>query len=203
MNVTALKPLLLTTIRDPRGGAAQVLAMKLPAQALWIALTLVSVVTSGVVAALVQAAPMPPGDLGRLLETSPVYSSPLIFAVMQWGRAVLSVFMLFWVGRALGGRGDVTDVLAVFTLLQLVSFVLVAGFTILGLIIPILASLGLLLFLVWWIWAFSNALDVAHGFDSPLKAFGVIVVSVFGVLIGLSVFMGVIGGVAGGITGAS
>ncbi|MFN3208475.1 MAG: Yip1 family protein [Roseovarius sp.] len=202
MTASVLKPLFLTTIRQPRDGAARMLSLRLPAQALWIALSLISVVTSAVVAALVQAAPMPPGELGRLVEASPVYSSPLIFAAMQWGRAVLSVFMLFWVGRALGGRGELPDVLAVVTLLQAVSFVLVASFTILGMIIPFLSSLGLLVFFVWWIWAVSNALDVAHEFDSPLKAFGVMVISVFGVLIGLSILMGVIGGVGAGLTGA-
>jgi len=64
------------------------------------------------------------------------------------------------------------------------------------------SSIGLLVFFVWWIWAVSKMLDVAHGFDSPLKAFGVMVVSVFGVLLGLSVFMGVIGGLAAGLVGA-
>lgn len=203
MSMMALKPIFLTTVRDPRAGAAQVLALQLPAQALWIALTLVSVVTSGVVAALVQAAPMPEGDLGRLIQASPVYNSPLIFAIMQWGRAVLSVFMLFWVGRALGGRGEVVDVLSVVTLLQVISFILVAGFTLLGMVIPFVSSLGLLVFFVWWIWAVSNALDVAHGFENPLKAFGVMVVSVLGVLLGLSIFMGIIGGLTAGITGAT
>ena len=202
MNTAVLKPLFVTTIRDPRNGAEQALALRWPKQALWIALSLISVVTSALVSALVQAAPMPQGDLGRLLEASPVYSSPLIFAVMQWARAVFSVFMLFWIGRALGGRGTVPDVLAAVTLLQAVSFVLVAGFTVLGLFIPFVSSVGLLVFLVWWMWAVSNMLDVAHGFDSPLKAFGVMVIAVFGVLIGLSVFMGIIGGLAGGITGA-
>ncbi len=201
MTLTALMPLLTTTVRAPRDGAARILALNLPAQALWIALTLVSVVTSGVVAALVQAAPLPQGELGAMVAASPVYSSPLIFAVMQWGRAVLSVFMLFWLGRALGGRGQVVDVLAVVTLLQAVSFLLVAGLTILGLLLPFTSSLGVLVLIVWWMWAFSNALDVAHGFDSPLKAFGVMIMSVFGVLIGLSIFMGIIGGVAVGLTG--
>ncbi|WP_420555909.1 Yip1 family protein [Roseovarius sp.] len=202
MNAAVLKPLFATTIRDPRVGAEQVIALRWPVQALWIALSLISVVTSALVAALVQAAPMPEGDLGRMLEASPVYSSPLLFAGMQWARAVFSVFMLFWIGRALGGRGTVPDVLAVVTLLQAVSFVLVAGFTILGLFVPFVSSLGLLVFLVWWMWAVSNMLDVAHAFDSPLKAFGVMIVAIFGVLIGLSIIMGVIGGIAGGFTGA-
>jgi len=77
----------------------------------------------------------------------------------------------------------------------------VAALTLAGLVLPFLSSLGILLFFVWWIWAMSNALDVAHGFDNPLKAFGVMVVSIFGVLIGLSIFMGLIGGMAAGLSG--
>ncbi|MGK7755195.1 MULTISPECIES: YIP1 family protein [unclassified Roseovarius] len=202
MTETALKPLFVTTVRDPRSGAARILGMNLPVQALWIAVSLISVVTSGVVAALVQAAPIPEGELGDLLRTSPVYSSPLIFAVMQWGRAVLSVFMLYWVGRGLGGRGSLPEVLAVITLLQAVSFVLVAGFVLLGLVIPILSSLGLLVFIVWWMWAVSNMLDVAHGLGSPLKAFGVMLIAIFGVLVGLSIITGIIGGLFATTTGA-
>ena len=202
MTETALKPLVLSTMRDPRSGAARILGMNLPVQALWIALSLISVITSGVVAALVQAAPIPEGELGEILKASPVYSSPLIFAVMQWGRAVLSVFMLYWVGRGLGGHGAVSDVLAVMTLLQGVSFILVAFCVLLGLVIPIVSSLGLLVFIVWWMWAVSNMLDVAHGFDSPLKAFGVMVIAIFGVVVGLSIIMGVIGGLFAATTGA-
>lgn len=202
MNITALKPLFVQAVKDPRGAADTVLATRWPAQALWIALSLVSVVTSLIVAALVQATPLPQGELGALLQASPVYSSPLIFAVMQWGRAVLSVFMLFWVGRALGGRGALEDVLGVVTLVQIVSFALVAGITLVGVIFPFLSSLGLLVFFVWWVWAVANALDVAHSYENPMKAFGVMVISIFGVLIGLSIFMGIVGGLAAGLTGA-
>lgn len=202
MTDTALRPLLLTTVRNPRDGAGRVLGMNLPPQALWIALSLISIVTSGVVAALVQAAPIPEGEIGVLITASPVYSSPLIFALMQWGRAVLSVFMLYWVGRGLGGRGGIPEVLAVVTLLQAVSFILVAGCVLLGLVIPFVSSLGLLVFIVWWMWAVSNMLDVAHGFDSPLKAFGVMVIAIFGVVVGLSIIMGVIGGLFAATTGA-
>ncbi len=126
MNTAVLKPLFVQTIQDPRAAAQHVLDMALPTQALWIALSLVSVVSSLILAAILRASPLPPGDLGLLVGQSPAYNAPLIFAIMQWGRVVLSVFMLFWVGRMLGGRGELRDVLAVVTWLQLVSFVMVA-----------------------------------------------------------------------------
>ncbi|MEO1137899.1 MAG: Yip1 family protein [Pseudomonadota bacterium] len=194
MNTASLKPLFITTLQKPREAAAQVLGLQLPSQALWIALSLVSVVTSLTVAAMLQAGPPPTGDLGALIQASPAYTSPLIFAIMQWGRAVLSVFMLFWVGKSLGGRGELVDILGVVTWLQVVSFVLVAALSLVGVLIPFLSSLGMLVFFVWWVWAIVAFLDVAHQFENPFKALVVLVASIIGVLVGLSIIMGVIGG---------
>lgn len=202
MNTAALKPLFVQTLQNPREAAGQVLRAGVPTQALWIALSLVSVVSSLILAALLRAGPLPAGDLGELVAQSPAYNAPLIFAMMQWGRVVLSVFMLFWVGRMLSGQGELRDVLAVVTWLQVVSFVVVAGLSVLGLLIPILSSLGMLAFFLWWLWALACFVDMAHRFDSPLKAIGVLVVSIVGVILGLAIIMAVIGGILGGLVGA-
>lgn len=203
MNSETLKPLFALTLQDPRGAAERVIALHLPTQTLWLALSLISVVTSLIFSILLQAAPLPPGELGALVQSSPGYQSPLIFALMQWGRVVISVFMLYYVGRAMGGQGSLADVLSVITWLQAVSFVLIAGLSLIGLAIPFLSSLGMLVFLCWWVWAITSFLDAAHGFGNPFKALGVLLISVIGVLIGVSIAMGVIGGIFIGLTGGS
>jgi hypothetical protein len=202
INAHTLKPIFAVTLKDPRAAAEKVIALRLPTQILWMVLTLISVVTSLIFAALLQATPLPQDEIGRLVQSSPVYDSPLIFALTQWARVVPTAFMLYFVGRALGGQGTLAEILAVITWLQAVSFVLLAGLIFLGLAIPLLSSLGTLVFFGWWLWAMIMFLDAAHDFGNPFKAAGVLVLSVIGVLIGLSIAMGIIAAIFVGIFGA-
>ena len=198
----AFRSLFVLTLKNPRTAARAVLKMSLPPQALWLSLSLVSVLTSLMFAGILQVAELPNSEMGDMARNSPGYSSPLVFALMQWGRAVLSVFVLFWVGQALGGQGRLADVLAVITWLQVVGLCVIVALTVVGLILPFVTTLGMLAFFVWWVWAVVCFLDEAHGFQSPIKAFGVLMMSVLGVLIGLSIIMGVILSLYVALTGA-
>ena len=204
MNATMLKPLFLGTLKKPRAGVRAIIAMRLPSQGLWIALSLVSIVTSLILSILMQAATAMPGrppELGMFFETMPGSGSPIIFALLRWGQAVLIVFMLYWVGRVLGGQGALDDVLAAMTLLQAVAFIVLFGLSLLGMVLPVLPALAILVFLIWFLWALVVSLDEAHGFESPLKAVGVLVLSFFGVLVGISVMTAMIAAIVGGVTG--
>lgn len=194
------KALFVLTLKAPRDGAQQVLSLNVPAQALWMALSLVSIVTSMIFAGLLQLAPMPQDEMGDLVRTMPAYDAPLIFALLQWARAVVTVFVLFWVGRVFGGTGQLGDVLAIVTWLQAVTFALMLGIVVLGALVPFVSSLLILVMVVWWVWAVVSSLDVAHGFESMVKAAAVLIVSVVGVTIGLSIFIGVVASVFVGTT---
>ena len=201
MTNEGFKPLVGLTIKNPRAAARRVLDMNLPPQALWLALSLVSVLTSLIFSGLLQVAELPDTEMGEMARNSPGYASPLIFALMQWARAVLSIFVLFWVGQTLGGQGRLVDVLAVITWLQVVGFCLILALSVAGLILPFVTTLGFFAFFAWWIWAVVGFLDEAHGFQSSIKAFGVLLMSVLGVLIGLSIFMGAVLSLFAGLTG--
>jgi len=194
------KALFVLTLKAPRAGANQVLSLNIPAQALWMALSLVSVVTSMIFAGLLQLAPMPQDEMGELVRTMPAYDAPLIFALLQWARAVVTVFVLFWVGRTFGGIGRLVDILAIFTWLQAVTFCLMLGIVVLGALLPFVSSILILAMAVWWVWAVVSSLDVAHGFESMVKAAAVLIVSVIGATIGLSIFIGVVASVFVGTT---
>ncbi len=194
------KGLFFLTLKAPKEAARHLLALELPAQALWMALALVSVVTSMVFSGLLQMAPMPADEMGDLIRGTPAYDAPLIFALLQWARAVVSVFVLYWVGTVFGGQGRLVDVLAVMTWLQAVTFVLMLGIVVLGVILPFVSSLLILAMAVWWVWAVISALDVAHAFDSMVKSAAVLIVSVIGATIGLTIFLGVVASVFVGTT---
>ena len=199
MTVNDLKSLFGQTIRTPREAGERIINMGLPAQALWIALSLVSVVTSLVFAGLLQVGTLPDDQFGQIMSASPAYSAPLVFALMQWARAIVSVFVFYWVGRLMGGRNPLENVLAVLTLLQAVTFVIMVALLLTGLVLPFVTSLAILAAFIWWLWAITSLLDVAHGFDSAFKAAGVLIVSVLGVTVGMSIFFGAVGGLFMGV----
>lgn len=200
MVLADFKALFVLTLKAPRAAAQQVLSMGIPAQALWMALSLVSVVTSIIFAGLLQLAPMPQDEMGELMRNMPAYDAPLIFALLQLTRAVVTVVVLFWVGRMFGGTGRLVDILAVITWLQAVTLGLMLGIVVLGVLLPFVSSILILVMAVWWIWAVVSSLDVAHGFDSGIKAAAVLLVSVIGATIGLSIFTGVVASVFVGTT---
>lgn len=198
MNAAIFKPLIGLTLRNPREGAAQVIAMNLPVQALWMMLTVISIISSLALSVTLQAALSTPelNEQVRLyFETIPGSNAPLLFAVIRLAQVVILVYVLFWVGRAMGGLGRLGDVLAVMTLLQIVSFLVLTVLFLLGLVISVLPSLGVLVFMIWLLWATIGVLDVAHGFGNPGKALGVLLVSLLGAIVGLSLLMGVLSAV--------
>lgn len=190
-----VKPLFVLSLKNPREAALGLVRLEMGTQTLWLVLSLVSVITSLVLSLLLQITPLPNGEMGEVLASAPGFENPLIMAVIQWGRIVLSVFVFYWVGRFLGGQGTLGDVLAVVTWLQLMSFALMVGITFLGFALPFLSPFALLIFICWWLFSLVTYVDVAHSFGNMLKATGVIVASIVGVLIGMTLFMGVIGGI--------
>ncbi len=196
-----LKPLLLSALREPRVAARTVLDMRLPDQALWMALSLVAILTTLFVAGLLQIAPIPQNEFGQLLETTVLYRAPLVAALIQWGQAVFFVFVLHWVGVIFGGQGARRDVLAVMTLLQVASFSMLLVLTLVGMALPILSGFAMLIFVCWWIYAFVSFVDVAHDFNAPLKTAGVLIAAFIGFVIGTSLILSLVGGLILGVRG--
>jgi len=200
VNTVKLKQLFVQTLKSPSEAGAQVVALHLPIQGLWLALSLVSVVTSLIFAALMQLVPMGEDQFSGLMQASPAHSAPLVFAFLQWARAVVSVLVIYWVGRMMGGTGQLRDVLAVMAWLQAVTFVLMVGLVIMGAILPMLSSLMILAMVIWWVWAIVSLLNVAHEFDSMFKAGGVLIVSLLGVTVGMSIFFGAVSALFVGVS---
>jgi len=200
VNTLNLKQLFIQTLKAPSEAGVQVVALHLPIQGLWLALSLVSVVTSLIFAALMQLVPMGEDQFSGLMQASPAHSAPLVFAFLQWARAVVSVLVIYWVGRMMGGTGQLRDVLAVMAWLQAVTFVLMVGLVIMGAILPMLSSLMILAMVIWWVWAIVSLLNVAHEFDSMFKAGGVLIVSLLGVTVGMSIFFGAVSALFVGVS---
>jgi len=212
MNTDSLRPLFFMALQNPRQAAERSLALGPSPQSLWMLLALTAIVTALLASLQALAAPLSPDEIRELAQTAEgqqqlmVYAmltqSPLVLALIVWGLSVITVFMLYWAGKALGGQGRLVDVLCIFTLLQAVSLVISGALAVANVVIPALAGLGTLVFMVWSLWAITNFLDVAHQYENILKAFGVLIATVFGTLMGVLVIVTIIGGLAAGIVGA-
>ncbi|MEP1537816.1 MAG: Yip1 family protein [Paracoccaceae bacterium] len=196
-----LKSLIALSIRDPRLAGETILSMRLPDPILWQALTFVSVISTLIVAGMMRLSPIPDNEFGLILIKSPIYSSPLLAAVMQWGQSVISIFVVHWIGRIFGGTGSRANVLALVAWLHFVALILVIFLVLLGSLIPMLSAFGLLMFIGWWLWSFVTFVDVAHALQSMFKAAGVLVVSFVGFLFGVSFVVSLLGGLIYGIAG--
>ncbi len=196
-----MKPLIITSVRDPRNAARTILAMNLPDKTLWQALTLVSILSTLIVSGMMRMTHIPQNEFGQILLESPVYASPLAAAVMQWGQSVISVFVIHWVGRIFGGTGTRGAVLALVAWLHFVSLLLVILLVLIGSLVPVLSAFGLLMFVGWWLWSLTVFVDEAHSFQSVLKSAGVLLVSFVGFLFGVSFVVSLVGGLIFGIAG--
>lgn len=196
MTYDRFRALFRTTITNPRRAGAELIDLRLPVQGLWLALMLVAVLLSLMVSAVLHTMPLPPDEVGQLLRMSPAYQAPLLFALINWGQAVISVFVLYWIGRAFGGQGELADMLAVMIWLQCVTLVLAVSLFVIGLVLPMIGALALLLAFFWGLWATVALVDAANRFDNMLKAAGVCVVAVVAFSIGMTIFSAVVGGLA-------
>lgn len=163
----------MTTLRDPRQGGLEVIALNLPTQGLWIALMLMAVILSLLVSGLFQISPIPDDELGRMIRTSPAFSAPILFALINWGQSVVTVYVLHWVSRMVGGQGQVRDMLSVMIWLQIMTLALAMICVLVSIFIPPIGALFLLLAFFWGLWAIVAFVDAASGFNSLFKSLGV------------------------------
>ncbi|MEL6313772.1 MAG: Yip1 family protein [Pseudomonadota bacterium] len=173
MTFNTVKALFRTTLTDPRQGGRDVIALNLPTQGLWIALMLMAVILSLLVSGLFYVSPIPDDALGQMIRSSPAFQSPLLFAVIHWGQSVVTVYVLHFVSRMVGGEGEVRDMLSVMIWLQVMTLVLAVTFSLVSLVIPAIGALCMLLAFFWGLWAIVAFVDAASDFDSMFRALGV------------------------------
>lgn len=198
-----VRALVWLSLRAPRAAAREVLSLGWSTQALWLGLSIVSLVSSIVLISLLRAMPMTIEQRIFMMQTMPGLGAPLVFALLRWLQSVLAMWVFFGAGAMLGSRGTLRDVLAVMTWLHAVSFVLLTVLAVLGYVLPFVSSVAMMGFVIWWLWATVVFLDEAHGFENGVKAFAVLAVGLVGVVMGMSVILTVIGPVIRGLLGGA
>lgn len=188
MQPAALWQLILHTLRDPVGAAEVVLSLNLGRVVLWQALLLVCVLSALLMGSFGGEEMIIP------MGNNTLFLTPIGYAFVLGAGLVLMVFAIHFTGGALDGAGRFEDALAAIVWLEVLALVfrvaqiaiaLVFG----GEIAAFLSFLGVIVLL----WTLINFINVVHRFDSIGKALGVLVLSVLGISIGMSMIIAFIG----------
>lgn len=155
----------LQTVPEPRKIAREVQALRYPRVVLWqvLALLLVAATFLDVIASILF--PIDPATMGTLL------ADPLLTGIAQASFSVLTVFGIYWIGRALGGTGSFDAALLTIIWLQFVLLIVELGVLFLGTFAPGLALVLWLGGLIMTFWILSHFIAEMHGFRSAGAVF--------------------------------
>ena len=186
LNLPYLLSLVRQTISDPKTGAEHVLSLNLPRAALWLAFTLM-IVLSMILGELVALVLGPPED-GPLTGQTPV-----ILGLLQGALLFLAVHAITHIGRIFGGTGSFDGALALITWLQFIFIVVQVIQLALALVAPPLAAIVSLLALAGFFWLLSHFIAVLHGFASVGQVFLMTLLSFVGIIFTLSLVLTLLG----------
>jgi hypothetical protein len=185
------------TLTDPKEAAGQIMALRrgLSSETLWSAVILAAVLNALIISLGTQLLPPPPEQVEMMPR---VFFKPGLLAIISAGAIVIMVFVLHWAGRMLNGAGDLRDMLAVITWLQLVQVGLQLGVLILGIVALPLAGFANMAAFFWGLWILIAFVDRVHGFGSPLKSLSVLAAGIVLLIVGVTLFVILFGAVAEG-----
>lgn len=181
----ALKDLALETIQSPRTAAQKIISLNLSRDVLWSGLVLVACLNS-----IIYSFSLFMGDISVLPS---LFRNPLLFFVMVGGVLVLTVHAFYWTGRAMGGQGDLGDLLVLLVWLQGLRAVAQAFMFVLMLVSPGIGQLFSLIIGVLGIWITVNFITEALRLPGLLHGVGVLVMAAVGIVFGLVILAGLIG----------
>jgi len=173
------------SLKSPKSAIRTVLDWRLSLGESALALTLMAVLSAGLMSLVVGPLPTEIDPVSAAVLTNPVY----LAAVQLVGLAMISLF-LFLLGRVAGGRGTLPETVAMMAWLEAL-LILISVVQVVALVL--LPPLGLLLVvggMVLSVWLTTNFVAELHGFASLLLTLlGVIAAFIGAVIAMLLVFL--------------
>lgn len=198
--MTFWSELALDTLRDPKGTAHRIMGWNLDRATLYMALFAVAAVNTLLASTPVVLSPGGVDAAARAaLPVLALLERPIMFFVIVAGTLVIMIQAFFWAGRAMGGTGEMTDMMALIIWLQALRAVAQAVILAVGIAAPVLATLVALGLQIVAFWLFLHFISAAMRFDSLLRAFGLLIAVATGLFIGLMMILSLLGISAGGI----
>lgn len=191
MNMT-LKDLIgsaVETIRAPKQGARQVMALNIPRRQRWEMLLLIVVISI----ILAEITLMLGGDSEGAVFGGPALSSPIVLGAVQLFFLVVMVNAIFLIGRRAGGHGSLDDAILLVTWLQFILICIQVAQTVIFLVVPAFAAMIGLASVVLFFWLLTNFVAEMHGFNSLGGVFTAILATLIGFAVVMSVILTVFG----------
>ena len=178
------------SLRNPREGAEEVLALGVPREGLWPILGLV-VVLSVMLAEITGLIAV--STAGEQMEITGILANPAMAGALQLVLLVVMVVAVHRVGRAMGGTGSFEESLLLMSWLQFIMVVIQVFQTAALMIAPPLAGLVGIFALVLFFWLLTHFVAVIHGFTSLAQVFVMILVSGFAISFALMLVLAILG----------
>lgn len=177
------------SVQDPRRGARTLLSMDVPLPARTAGLLLMAVASAVLMHLGFLLLPPANDQMSHFLMQSPIRT-----AVIQWLILVISVFLIFQIGRAWGGHGSLPDTLLIVVWLQVIMLGVQVVQLLALILAPPLAGIVNIAGLILFFWLLSSFIAELHGFASRGKVLAGIFATTFAVALivvfVLSLFIG-------------
>lgn len=187
MNLQYWGNLAVASVKTPAIAARTLMAMGFDTGTLWNALVLVAVANTFLFSLSNVILPGP-SPLPEIL------SAPLVYFAVVAGGLALTAVSIRWVGRFMGGKGSLADILVLIVWMQVLRVLVQVVVLVLVFVIPLLSALLVFASALIGVYMLVHFINQAHRLDSPGKAAVVLVVSVLAIVVGLSVLLTLVGG---------
>ena len=177
------------TVKNPREGASEVLALGIPREALWTIVALVVVISVILAEATVFVAGMRAGIAEGSAQIGPFGGAAILLALLIAMAAAVHL-----VGRAMGGKGSFPEAVLLIAWMQFILDCVQVLQILALLILPSVAGILFIVGVALSLWLLTNFVAVLHGFRSLAQVFVMILVTTFAIAFFLSLaltFLGV------------
>ncbi len=180
------RDLFVRTLREPAEAAAVILATPLSRSNIFMALVAGAALNAVITGASLQLFPLPQ-------EWPAFISNPLSYFALVAGGLLLFAHLLTWSGRAMGGQGEVDDILKLMVWLQFVRIALQVLGLVLTVLLPLLGGLYSLVVAALSIWIVLHFIKAGHRLSSLGAAALILFVTFVGLIVGMSLFLALTG----------
>lgn len=188
MTLTEIRSLVPETIRDPQGIARHLIALRIPRQAIWLGLALMSVLP-----VLMQRLSLVLVNEAELTQLGLVLAHPLWGTLTQAAIILVTVGMIILVGRMFGGRGRFDDALLLLVWLEFILALLLIPQFVAFLVYPLAGVAIFVVSSILFLWLLTQFICALHGFTRPWLVFLGMVVSFFSLMLALGILLAILG----------
>lgn len=187
MTLGEWRQLAITSVKDPATAARALMAMQIPRKALWIALVLVAVLNTllFVLSNVVMPGPSPLPE---------IFDSPGLYLAIVVVGLILTTYSIYGVGRVMGGKGSLNDVMVLVVWLQVLRVAVQGAALVLVLLLPLLSALLVFAAALIGVFMLVHFIDQAHRFGSLGRSAAALIASLLAIVFGLSLILSLVGG---------